>query len=139
MNRRILLFGLPALCLVATGAVADVETAIVRRLRADGYGDITVSRTLLGRVRIVATKPGLRREIILNPQTGEVLRDLLIAQDGTELPGTLAADHDDGGSGGTGNDDSDDDEDEDEDEDEDKDEDNSGHGNSGDDDGGKDD
>lgn len=123
MNRRTLLLGLPALCLVATGAAADVETAIVRRLRADGYGEIMVSRTLLGRVRIVATKPGLRREIILNPQTGEVLRDLLIAQDGTETPGTLAADHDSGASGGQGDDDEDEDEDEDE----------------GDDDGGKDD
>lgn len=134
MNRRTLLLGLPALCLVATGAVADVETAIVRRLRADGYGEITVSRTLLGRVRIVATRPGLRREIILNPQTGEVLRDLLIAQDGTETPGTLAADHETGGSGGQGGGgDDDDDEDEDEDEDE------SGDDNGGDDDGGKDD
>jgi hypothetical protein len=112
MNRRTLLLSLPALWLQAAGAMADVERAILRRLRAAGYGQISVSRTLLGRVRIVALKPGLRREIILNPNTGEVLRDLITTLDGTELPGALADDNggqDSGGQGGNDDDGGDDD------------------------------
>lgn len=109
MNRRALLLSIPALWLLATGVLADVERAILRRLRADGYRQISVSRTLLGRVRIVAVKPGLRREIILNPNTGEVLRDLITTLDGTELPGTLADDKGQGGKDDQGGEEEDDD------------------------------
>ena len=52
-----------------------VEDSIVRQLRAQGFGDIAVNRTLLGRSRIVAQSSTLYREIVVNPATGEILRD----------------------------------------------------------------
>jgi hypothetical protein len=49
----------------------DVEAALV----AQGYQIVTVGRTLLGRLRVVAQNETIRREIVINPTTGEVLRD----------------------------------------------------------------
>ena len=40
-----------------------------------GYSDITTSQTWLGRTRIIAIGEDSRREIIVNPRTGEILRD----------------------------------------------------------------
>ncbi len=57
-------------------AVVDHVGAIVGELDRRGYTQISVSRTFLGRARIVARGPHGRREIILNPATGEILRDL---------------------------------------------------------------
>lgn len=40
-----------------------------------------MSRTLLGRLRILATAPdGASREVVLTPATGEVPRDILLAE-----------------------------------------------------------
>ena len=72
-----------AFVLTATAAFADVTTAWVKQLRLDGYDEITVSRTWLGRVRIVAEKDEIEREIILHRATGEVLRDYSRAEDGS--------------------------------------------------------
>ena len=41
----------------------------------DGYRNITVAKTWLGRLRFIAVRPGARREIVVNPATGEILRD----------------------------------------------------------------
>jgi len=53
----------------------DVRDYIVGELREDGYSDIRMSRTLLGRMRFVALRHDARREIVVNPRTGEILRD----------------------------------------------------------------
>ncbi|GAB1479604.1 hypothetical protein MASR2M74_21690 [Paracoccaceae bacterium] len=104
------LFAATAAALLPGAALAaDFSDRIMRRLRKQGYTDISISRTLLGRVRIVAWRGGASREIILNPSTGEILRDVWTASDGRLVPGTLE-----------GEDDEEDEEDEDEDEDEDK-------------------
>jgi len=72
-----------ALVLAATGAAwADpVTDAIARQLRQQGYTEITVTRTFLGRDRIVATSPTREREIIVNPRTREILRDYTESRD----------------------------------------------------------
>lgn len=76
MNRRVLVGGLLALALSAGAAAAQSRfDMVVRQLGAQGYAEITVSQTLLGRTRIVARRGDERREIILNPRTGEILRD----------------------------------------------------------------
>jgi len=80
--RRILI--LLTFCLIATPVAAkDVTAAWVEQLVLDGYDDIEVSRTWLGRTRIIAEKGEIEREIILNHRTGEVLRDYSRHEDGT--------------------------------------------------------
>ena len=49
---------------------------ITAQLRAQGYQNITLSQTWLGRTRIVALLGSDLREIVLDPNTGEILRDL---------------------------------------------------------------
>ncbi|WP_434614447.1 hypothetical protein [Tabrizicola sp. M-4] len=51
------------------------DTAIVQQLQEQGYREISTERTWLGRVRIVAEATDGRREIVINPNNGEVLRD----------------------------------------------------------------
>lgn len=63
----------------ASGVVAqDFLKSFTDRLVSDGFARITVSRTLLGRTRIVAEDDTREREIIFNPRTGVVLRDYLL-------------------------------------------------------------
>lgn len=65
------------LAVAPTSAVSDVVTVrdrIVRELREDGYGEIRMSRTLLGRIRFVASDRERRREIVVT-KTGIILRD----------------------------------------------------------------
>lgn len=48
---------------------------ITSQLRAQGYSKIEVSQTILGRARIEAKSRDWEREVIVNPRTGEILRD----------------------------------------------------------------
>ena len=128
MQRRKFLFLASTAIAVPGWAVAGpVEDQIVALLSEQGYTTIKMSRTLLGRRRIVAIGAERRREIIFNPRTGEILRDFWeeIGSDGSSESG-LFDDDDDGKddddeesgdeeSGGSGSDDDDDDEDDDED------------------------
>ena len=80
MNRRTFVTSLAAL-LASSGQrfARDYAEDIVRELRRGGYRIVSVTRTFLGRVRIRAAKNRGEREIILNPATGEILRDLWVA------------------------------------------------------------
>ena len=65
------------LALQSSGVFAQgFEDAVIAQLRAEGYARITMTTTLLGRVRITAEGEKGQREIVLNPRTGEVLRDV---------------------------------------------------------------
>ena len=72
--------------MVGTAVAESFEGSVVAQLRGQGYREVNVERTMLGRVRIVAAKNGGTREIILNPRTGEILRDVVQAQDGRVEP-----------------------------------------------------
>ncbi|NNJ67174.1 MAG: hypothetical protein HKP54_03980, partial [Boseongicola sp.] len=88
---------------------------IINELREDGFQEIRISRTLLGRTRFVATNETMRREIVVNPTSGVVLRDYIrFLRD---------RDDDDNGGFGQGSPHSGNDEDEDEDHDDDHDDD----------------
>lgn len=91
MTRRWFLAGLgfPALLLAAAGASAEAADDIVAELRAAGYSNIVVERTLLGRVRITGETDRHRREVVLDPTTGEILRDLT-EEKRSALPGDAA-------------------------------------------------
>lgn len=158
MRRRKLIASLGgALCgvLLAPGAAfaQDYTAQVVAELREQGFGSIRTERTLLGRSRILAQSAEYKREIVLDPRTGEILRDLWVNAPGkpSSRPIMDGSDEDDASSSGSGSssgggsssddeddddeddDSSDDDEDDDGDDDEDEDEDNSGSGSSQDD------
>lgn len=82
LNRRYFLLTAAAF-VVATPAHADFVTAVQQKLQSQGFTEISVSYTLLGRSRIIAHGKRGTREIILNPKTGEVLRDLWTSASGT--------------------------------------------------------
>jgi hypothetical protein len=73
------------LALSATGALANTEptlppqVAVVRSLTDLGYSIVSQGRTWLGRYWILAEKDGIRREIVIDPRTGEILRDYAAA------------------------------------------------------------
>lgn len=93
-------------------ASADqIEDSIVSQLRSQGFTKIELSRTLLGRARVVAKSPKLDREIIFNPVTGEILRDYWTersnGQTGATLvdPNAMGGDNEDASGGDEGGDD----------------------------------
>ena len=82
MLRRSLLVA--CLSLASLAGMAQAQTAqdrIVQQLRDQGFDEIEVTRTWLGRVRIVAEEDDTLREIILNPSTGHILRDYWVELD----------------------------------------------------------
>lgn len=54
---------------------AEVYDPFVSQLQDQGYADITVGRTWLGRIVISANRDDMAREIVLNARTGEILGD----------------------------------------------------------------
>jgi hypothetical protein len=74
---------------------------VVTQLRAQGFDAIKVERTLLGRTRIAALRADGSREIVLNPNTGEILRDLWTSQSG-DTAGRINIGGDDGEDGNSG-------------------------------------
>lgn len=75
-----------ALALAPAIASANAyERSIVSQLRAQGYSNIEVSRTFLGRGRITAQSDTLNREIVFNPATGAILRDFARQRDRIDL------------------------------------------------------
>ncbi len=74
MRKLILIVGL----LFAVPAVAQsksVQEQIIEQLAQQGFSEIEVARTFLGRIRIQAYSDTLVRELVFNPVTGEILRD----------------------------------------------------------------
>lgn len=127
MKRRDFLSGLAASAALAGPALAqDYVASVTSQLKKMGFRIVREERTLLGRFRIVATRRDGRREIIINPNSGEILRDLWTPVQG----GTRTSDiiDDKSGSGSSRDDDDDDDDDEDADDESDEDSDNSGSG-----------
>jgi hypothetical protein len=63
------------LALAAPAQADAIEDQVTLALEEQGYEILSVDRTWLGRLRIIAESDDLRREIVMNPTTGEVLRD----------------------------------------------------------------
>lgn len=91
MPRRQFIVALTAIFVTFPGvALADYADSVVAQLTAQGYSDIDVTRTLLGRTRIVATSNHGTRELVINPRTGELLRDVWITSSGRTSPSPIA-------------------------------------------------
>lgn len=78
-----------AILLVSVGAsqAGDQAELLAAELRTHGFTDVQVTRTLLGRTRIVADSKRGQREIVLDPRTGQILRDLFVATRDDEAQG----------------------------------------------------
>ena len=70
-----MVIGLAALLGAGAAAAQSLQDRLLAQLQEQGYSSIQVSRTWLGRTRILAESATQRREIIFNPHTGEILRD----------------------------------------------------------------
>ena len=80
-------FAIIAAMMLATPTFAQsVEDSVIEQLRAQGFDKITVERTFLGRLRFEAYSDTLERELVINPNTGHVLRDVWEALDDDDRP-----------------------------------------------------
>lgn len=132
MKRRAFLIGLVTGAAVAGPALAQgVVDDIVAQLKRQGFRSVVTERTLLGRVRIVASRGDGSREIIINPRTGEILRDFWSPKSGGKGKVEIIDDRSRSGRSHDDDDDDDDDDNDDDDDDDDDDKDNSGSGSSG--------
>jgi hypothetical protein len=128
MNRRLIIAGLCASILGGPAAWAQgFADSIVQQLRQQGYNGISVHDTWLGRTRIVGQSGSGSREIIIDPRTGEILRDLFQGSGGS---GSRIVD-DRQNSGRDSRNDSDDDRDDDSDDDDNDEDDSDNSGSSG--------
>lgn len=90
----------------AAASPDEVRARIVAELREEGYAEIRVSRTLLGRMRFIAVTGDRQREIVVNPATGLILRDYIRFDRSRDGGSSRSAA---GGSSGNGSGDDDDD------------------------------
>ena len=74
--------------------------ALIEELKAQGYTDIEIRRTLLGRARITAQGPAGTREVVMSTATGEVMRDMSHGAD--HGMGDNAQEHNQNGEGNHG-------------------------------------
>ncbi len=76
-----------ALLLGTSAAMAETKSQltepIVSRLQEEGYVVVQIKRTWLGRILIISQNGEFLREVVINPHTGEILRDKLFALDGS--------------------------------------------------------
>ena len=87
MQRRVFITGVAVAWLQAGMALAaGYQDDVVAQLRNQGFSRIEVTTTWLGRSRITAQKGKVSREIVLNPRTGEILRDLVQSGDSKVSP-----------------------------------------------------
>ena len=110
MKRRAFLLGIASATtlVVSTGTAmaASYTEDVVAQLVKLGFVNITAETTLLGRVKIKAQRSDGVREIVINPRTGEILRDVWMPKDIGSAPRTVLNDIDDGdGNSGSGKDD----------------------------------
>jgi hypothetical protein len=93
-------------------AIDDPATrSVVRQLERQGFTVTSVSRTLLGRVRVVAERGDVVREIVFDPRNGAILRDYTTTRSGERRIGPSPEGDGAAGAGSGGEDDDDDDDD----------------------------
>ncbi len=98
-----ILFSAMIASLIALPSVAQtVEDSVVSQLHSQGFSQVEVHRTWLGRIRIEASGNGMSREIVLNPRTGEILRDYWHNDDGGARTGIFSTGPTSGDDGGGG-------------------------------------
>ena len=67
--------GLATAGFATPGLATPGQDLVTESLREQGFEVTLVHWTWLGRIRIIAVSDDIRREIVINPNTGEILRD----------------------------------------------------------------
>jgi len=76
MKRRYLMAMLLATAVGAGPAfAASVKDKLVSELKSQGFRNLSITRTWLGRTRITGSNGKFTRELVFNPYSGEILRD----------------------------------------------------------------
>jgi hypothetical protein len=75
MYRALVLCLLFAMFLAGASGAQETVDQVTRRLEQQGFTVVAVERTLLGRVMIRAENERETREVVIDPATGEILRD----------------------------------------------------------------
>ena len=78
MNKLLLAVDL-FVAMASASFAGTVEQQLLASLQAQGYVVVEQSYTILGRLHVVARIGDVQREIVVNPGTGEVLRDTSVA------------------------------------------------------------
>lgn len=110
MKRRTFLTGFASGAALASMAGAAMALSyaddVVTQLVTLGFSDIMVETTWLGRIKISASRVDGRREIVLNPRTGEILRDVFTSSSADGVTRQVIDDvtDDNGGHSGSGDD-----------------------------------
>ncbi len=85
----------------ALPAHADTHRITPERIEAalqdQGFSVQSMTRTLLGRARIIAQKGFIWREVVLDLSSGQILRDYAVEFTPTDLPDRLSSDMPRGG------------------------------------------
>ena len=76
-----------------------IEARLIESLTAQGYVILEQGYTWLGRLRIVAENGELHRELVINPGTGEILRDYAVLIGNMSPPAAVASSQSSRGSG----------------------------------------
>jgi len=71
---------------VALGAERITPDMVSAALENQGYTVESVTRTLLGRVRVIASLGPIWREIVLDASSGQILRDYAVEFAPSDLP-----------------------------------------------------
>ncbi len=61
-----------------------VQEKFIQQLKTQGFTELTITKTWLGRTRIVARSKTHQREVIYSTRTGEILRDYWEDLDGSD-------------------------------------------------------
>lgn len=94
-RRRLLFLGFAALAAGPAWAQGDpVARSVVAQLERQGFTVLEVRETLLGRLRIVAQRSDLSRELVIDPRNGAILRDF-VDRDGARAVIPDIGDYDD--------------------------------------------
>ncbi|MEJ2000380.1 MAG: hypothetical protein P8X77_03170 [Maritimibacter sp.] len=84
--RRLITAAVMASFLPGLSWAGNLQDDIVRELASQGFKHVKITTTWLGRMRFVATSDGQTREIIINGNTGEILRDYWGGRDDDNTP-----------------------------------------------------
>ncbi len=81
LRRTFIATAITALAVMASPVFGQSTVdSITSEMQRGGFNRVQVRRTLLGRIRIVGESRDTKREIVLNPNTGLILRDFTTAK-----------------------------------------------------------